>query len=397
MMKQQQNTAILWNSPFILLMISNLFVATGTNIASMVMAKYAISLKGSAALAGIITGLFSIAALISRPLAGKLVDLKGKRSLCIAASMLIALTALGYAFAQSTVCLLLLRTLHGLAFALNSIATIALAVQCIPKARLGEGVGLLGIGQVLAQIIGPSLSVALMNDLGFRSLFYAVALINGLSAMLLFVLPAKETRSKPPIKKRKSPFDTLLVKEALLYALTGGLFSFANGIVSSFMVLLGQERSIPNISLFFAVNALVLMAIRLFFGRIADRVHLVFIVNISLALTALSLILIGFSETLGLLLVAGCIKAMGQGTGQIALQMECLNRTESSQIGIAMATYYMGADIGQGLGPMFGGWLLGNWGYTPMYVASSAVLLISMPIFTLIHKAQESKAVNFPI
>ena len=47
-----------------------------------------------------------------------------------------------------------------------------------------------------------------------------------------------------------------------------------NGIVNSFLVLLGESSKIAQISLFFSVNAIVLFVLRLLVGKVIDRANL---------------------------------------------------------------------------------------------------------------------------
>lgn len=44
--------------------------------------------------------------------------------------------------------------------------------------------------------------------------------------------------------------DNFIARECILYALIGGIFSVGNGVTNNFLVLIGKERMITNISLF---------------------------------------------------------------------------------------------------------------------------------------------------
>ena len=73
--------------------------------------------------------------------------------------------------------------------------------------------------------------------------------------------------------------DNFIARECILYALIGGIFSVGNGVTNNFLVLIGKERMITNISLFFVVNATLLFLLRLTIGKILDKVSILFIVN----------------------------------------------------------------------------------------------------------------------
>ncbi len=99
-----------------------------------------------------------------------------------------------------------------------------------------------------------------------------------------------------------------------------------NGIVNSFLVLLGESSKIAQISLFFSVNAIVLFVLRLLVGKVIDRANLLFIVNLSLLAGAGSMILIGKSGILVPILIAAAIKAFGN-VGRQDLPSVCLCQT----------------------------------------------------------------------
>jgi len=50
---------------------------------------------------------------------------------------------------------------------------------------------------------------------------------------------------------------------------------------------------------------------------------------------------------------------------------------------VATSTYFVGADVGQGLGPIIGGALSEVLGYGTLYAGTGAILLIAMGIYAL--------------
>ena len=155
-----------------------------------------------------------------------------------------------------------------------------------------------------------------------------------------------------------------------------------NGIVNSFLVLLGESSKIAQISLFFSVNAIVLFVLRLLVGKVIDRANLLFIVNLSLLAGAGSMILIGKSGILVPILIAAAIKAFGNVGGQISLQSACVKRVDAARIGVATSTYYIGADIGQGLGPIWGGKVAEQFGYEGVFFCMAGFFLLGVICFT---------------
>lgn len=380
----------LWNRSFILLILVSLITAMSFNMVYVIISKYALEVTPSLTIAGVIAGIFSIAALIIRPIAGVTADTMNKKRLCIIANLLITIALFGYTFSFNVPTLFFFRILHGVAFGISGTVNIALVTNYIPKGRTAEGIGYYGLGQVMAQIISPNLGVQIEELYGFQPLFLLVTGLSLLGVLLLTRLNYPKEQVTKVRKKRKLTLNSLIAKEVLMYAIIGGMFSFGNGIVSSFLVLLGEERNIRNIGLFFSVGAIVLFVLRIFVGKIADNQGITLIVNISLIASAMSMILIGFAPILSILLLASVLKSLGQGGGQISLQAECIKRVDPSRVGVATSTFYIGADLGQGFGPMIGGAISSTFNYTILFLFCAALMLVAMLVFNLYQRKYDT-------
>ena len=82
-----------------------------------------------------------------------------------------------------------------------------------------------------------------------------------------------------------------------------------------------------------------------------------------------------------MILVSCVIRAIGQGAAQPAIQASCLDAVGKNRSGVATSTYYLGGDIGQGIGPIVGGFVIsaivGIQGYTVLFVGCAALLLLA--------------------
>lgn len=191
---------------------------------------------------------------------------------------------------------------------------------------MGEGLGYYGLGQVLAQIVGPTIGIAIRDAFGYRALFFIIAASTLLAAVVLQTAFHYETVVGHSSEGRHSlSFSSLIAKECIFYSLIAGLFSMGNGIVNSFLVLLGESSKIAQISLFFSVNAIVLFVLRLLVGKVIDRANLLFIVNLSLLAGAGSMILIGKSGILVPILIAAAIKPSAMSAGKSPFSLPVSN------------------------------------------------------------------------
>ncbi len=373
----------LMNAGFLSLIAVSLITALGFNMITTLISSYAVSFGTELTAVGLISGIFSITALFFRPVGGFLSDFINKKRIFVYTTFLIALVIVFYALSPTVSILLVMRVLHGALFGINGTANMALATEFIPDDHMGEGLGYYGLGQVLAQIVGPTIGLAIRDAFGYRALFFIIAASTLLAAVVLQTAFHYETVVGHSSEGRHSlSFSSLIAKECIFYSLIAGLFSMGNGIVNSFLVLIGESSKIAQISLFFYVNAIVLFVLRLLVGKVIDRANLLFIVNLSLLAGAGSMILIGKSGILVPILIAAAIKAFGNVGGQISLQSACVKRVDAARIGVATSTYYIGADIGQGLGPIWGGKVAEQFGYEGVFFCMAGFFLLGVICFT---------------
>lgn len=384
----------LFNGTYLLLTLVNLITAFGFSMIASIVSSYAVSLGAGLTLAGTLAGVFSLSALVIRPFSGMALDILNKRNMCIFSTIMICVSFVGYSFAQTIPVMLFFRVLHGMSFGISSTSTMALVSGYIPKERLGEGLGYFGLGQIISRICGPYIGIIIKDRLGYQKLFILISLLTILAVVLLFWVKVEKTVHQS-IKKIGNAIriENLIVKDCIVYALVAGLFSLVNGITSSFLVLLGEERGISNIALFFSVNAIVLLILRFMIGRLIDKFNLTPIVIMSLLITGLSMFMIGMSSGIIMILFAAALVAIGQGTGQLSLQSACIRRVDAAKVGVATSTYYIGADIGQGLGPIIGGKVSELYNYRMMFYLTSILMLGGIVVF-IVYQIYDKKKVN---
>ena len=377
--------SVIWNKNYIILLLVNLISAIGFNMVYTMIVDYTVNvLDGSLIMGGIIAGTFSITALFVRPFAGIIADNFNKKSVCFFAIILIITASLGYAFAPNINLMLLFRILHGIGFSINGTTSIALVSFCVPENRIGEGLSYFGVGQVFSQIIGPRLGEFLKQTFGYRILFVTVAFLSLCALILLVKSFSYKTEIEKADHNNKKPVysvKNIIATEVLLFALLGGMFSFGNGIVSSFLKVMCNERNIQNYTMFFSVNALVLFLIRMVAGKLVDKKGLTIVITSSFFASAISMVLLAYASNLNMIVFAAILKAIGQGGGQVALQAECIKNVDAGKRGVAASTFYIGADIGQGVGPWIGGFLSNTFNYKTTFSFTAFLTFVCGAVF----------------
>ena len=151
------------------------------------------------------------------------------------------------------------------------------------------------------------------------------------------------------------------------------------------------DGGIQGLGLFFSVSAAAIFALRLVIGRFIDKADLTFVVDVSLAFGASSMLLIGIAPSLAFILATAIMKAVGHSAAQISLQTACINKVSPLRTGVAVSTFYIGADIGQGFGPILGGEISNLFGYKAMFISYAVLMIAVLLLFTLYQRRTRSK------
>ncbi len=386
----------LWNRNYILVLILNTLNAFSFFMVATILSKYLVDIGTTVTMAGFIVGLFSITSLFCRPFSGIMADRLSNVTLLKWSNVLMGIGLLGFTITTQIPLLIVFRIINGVGFALAGTCQITLASQYIPKDKMGEGIGYLGLGMVLGSAVAPGFGLAIADGLGMKITFLIAA---ALTVIAYIILCFQKEEKKQAIEKKQISFSDIIAVKALPFTLVAGAYSFVNGIIASYLVLFADEIGVKGISIYFTVCAIVLFIIRPFSGKLMDKKGIRVTVLPGLILTAGAMFLLGTSRSLILVLVSGAIRSLGQGAAQPSLQAGCISAVGKDKSGVATSTYYLGGDVCQGFGPMIGGVIIGKIagvaGYTALFNLCGVLLLCALVFFFIITgKKQEVAKVN---
>ena len=374
----------LWNKSYILVLLISTMSAFSFFMVVTILSKYLVGIGTTISLAGVIVGLFSLTSLFSRPFCGLMADRLNNIWLLMASNVLMTVGLLGFAATTSIPLIIFFRILNGLGFAIGSTVQVSLIIRFIPKDRTGEGIGYMGISQLIGSACAPGLGLAIAESAGMKATFIAAAALPALTCIFLFFIKNLHYE-RTQVEKRKITFRDIFEPKALPFTLPYSTLSFVNGIIASYLVLYADERGITGISIYFTVYAVFLFLIRPLAGKLMDTKGLKYTVFPGMLITAISMFVLGISSTLWLVLLTSLLRAIGQGAAQPSLQAGCINHVGRDRSGVATSTYFLGGDIGQGVGPMVAGLMLGQIagipGYRFVFSFCGCLILIAMTYF----------------
>ena len=234
----------LWNRQYILVLLLNTLNAFSFYMVVTILSKYLVSIGISIATAGVIVGLFSITSLCCRPFSGLLADRLSNVTLLKWSNILMGIGLLGFAFVTNPVLIVVFRIINGIGFAFSGTCQIALASKYIPKNKMGEGIGYLGLGMVIGSAVAPGIGVTISENFGMRMTFLmsAVLTVAALVILCLFHEEKKENKERGIFILYALP-DTkkLNLTEAQAYDMIWSTFHKIQKEAFSAIVFYGQE------------------------------------------------------------------------------------------------------------------------------------------------------------
>ncbi|MGH8010193.1 MAG: MFS transporter, partial [Candidatus Binatia bacterium] len=189
-------------------------------------------LKGAESQVGLIMGAFAVAAVLTRPVSGWLVDRWSRTVGLNLGALIYCVAPLLYIPVGSVPMMLVLRLFHGIGIAVYTTAASVLVADLAPPTRRGEAMGYYGMAVNLAMAIGPALGAALIEPIGFTRLFWLATILAFCSLLLIQLLhePAR-TRSDPQANTARPP---LFSRAALLPGFVAMCMTMTFGAVVSF-------------------------------------------------------------------------------------------------------------------------------------------------------------------
>lgn len=352
------NKPQIFTPSFLFLFISNFLIFIGFEMLLPILPAYLVSLNANPMQVGLVTTVFTIGAIIIRPFIGYyLIDHK-RKNLAIGASVTLLIITMLYPFLNSIWFFLLLRLVHGMAWGVSTTANSTMAVDSIPKARLGEGMGYFSISTTVGAIVAPSLGILVYHSFSFHTLIWSSAL---LCALAVIVLPF--VHSVAPIQYEKQPvrfIEAILEKDVWFQALLTVVTTLGFGAIITFLVLYGEQKGLDHIFLFFLINAIVSTLLRPFTGKWFDRNGPWSIIIVSAMLGFLSLIVLSFTTNNGSLIIAAILFGAGYGTVMPCLQTWTVQKVSEAKSGAANATFLSSFDAGVGMSAFVLG-ILAEW------------------------------------
>ncbi|PHB45851.1 MFS transporter [Bacillus toyonensis] len=364
----------LWTKSFIQMSFAMLFLFTGLYLLVPTLPLFIKEIGGNESQVGLMMGMFTIAAVVIRPIIGGMLDQYGRRSFIIFGLILFGLTMYSYNLASTIVLLAVLRVIHGVTWAVSTTAVGTAITDIIPDSRRGEGMGWYGMAMTIAMAIGPMIGLWVVQYYSFHGLFFLATLLSFMAVILSLI-------TKMPFTPQKEKGKIQLFEKSVLSITVVVFFlSFAYGGITTFLPLFASSINV-NPGTFFLVYAIALTIVRPISGKLLDKYGEVFIILPALCITILAIVVLTMANGLTGIIIAATLYGVGFGSAQPALQAAMLTIVDPSKRGVANASFFTAFDLGIGLGAILLGFVSQMFGYRILFIASSVSAVIALLVF----------------
>ncbi|MED0960342.1 MFS transporter [Bacillus paramycoides] len=374
----------LWTKSFIQMTVAMLFLFTGFYLLVPTLPLFIKEIGGNESQVGLMMGMFTIAAVVIRPIIGGMLDKYGRKSFIIWGLIFFGLTMLSYNLASTILFLAFLRVIHGVTWAVSTTAVGTAITDIIPDSRRGEGMGWYGMAMTIAMAIGPMIGLWVVQNYSFHGLFVLATLLSFMAVVLSLItkMPFAPQKEKGKIQ--------LFEKSVLSITIVVFFLSFAYGGITTFLPLFASSIDV-NPGTFFLVYAIALTIVRPISGKLLDKYGEVFIILPTLCITILAIVVLTISNSVMGVIIAAVLYGVGFGSAQPALQAAMLTIVAPSKRGVANASFFTAFDLGIGLGAILLGFVSQIFGYRFLFAGSAISGLIALIIFVIFVKQRLGK------
>jgi MFS family permease len=298
---------------FLLLVVGHFLQALGW-ASSILLPLYLDHLEATRTEIGAIMAAGSIGGLLFRPVVAWSLDTLGRKPTLVAGTLVLA-TAVAlvffvrevgwFAYAQ--------RFLYGIGVGALFTGYFTFAVDYIPVERRTEGIALFGVSGLLPLALSPIVDGIGLQGEALLYVFPAASL--GILASLLALAPVPESRRQPPPEPvRLRPVLRALRQPPLRPVwLAAVVFSCLVATFMTFATVVAEGRGMARPTHLWVAYAAGAIGIRVFGGRLPDRIGPANLIAPALALYVAASLLVAASWSASGFIVAGGLAGLGHG------------------------------------------------------------------------------------
>ena len=370
----------IWNRSFILILAVNILSTLGIFMMNSTITPYATILGAGASLAGIVSGLYYVFAMVFRPLSGIAANRVSRRNTYLLFAAIMFVTAVVMYSTTSIAVLTVFRLIQGIGYCFITTVTMALATELVPQDRLGEGIACFGLAQIISTSLGPAIGLFLSQQIGYKNIYLVAAGLFLVSIPLCFYIRTTYVPAYSGGLFSGVSLKEIVAPESIRPACVGLFFGMLNSVLMSYIALYAASLDIGGASGYFLVNGAAMFISRTLTKSFADKKSLGFVAVLSGTFLISAMVILGLGRTTATLLLAGAVFGIGYGILLPVTQTNCVRRPPMERRGSGTSTYSLGIDLGFSIGTMVAGVIAESLGYSNMFLCLIIPGLIAIAI-----------------
>lgn len=318
---------------------------------------------------GLVLGAFGVAALLGRPLAGIAADRWGGRRVMLLGALALMIGSAAVGFTASLPVLFALRVLQAVGYAAFTTAGTALVVGLTQPAERGRRLAIFGAAANVAMTLAPATVSVLLGFIPLETSFW-IAAVMALAAGIL----ASRLRTQAVTANRVIIWRNLwrFPRALWLPMLVTGLFGLGFGAFFQFAPILAERRGGLPAGALYMVYGVGIILTRLVSARWLDTTGLGQALALAAVLLGSGLALAAFADQLLWLSGAALLIAAGSGLFHPLLLAHHAHVLPGAP-GRSSAAFYVGFDLGLGVGSWILGVALQLAGITGLFLCAALV------------------------
>ncbi|HQT30669.1 MAG TPA: MFS transporter [Thiobacillus sp.] len=359
--------------------IGGLAIFSSTLSKTPVLPLFALSLHATPAEIGWIVMASTIPGILVSYPAGALSDHLGQRRLLLASLVVFATAPFLYLLIETAWQLMAVRFYHGFATAIfGTVASAAIAERYTADraAQLSTYSSVTIVGRSIAPFLGGTL----ISLASFDAVFIACAISGVLALAAGLLLRDHEPRPK---KKLELPHFWANLKIVLgdrgimLASLVEAAQYLVFGAIEAFLALFAASLGIPawQIGIILGVQLLSIVFAKPLMGKVSDRVGRRRVILPGLLLGAASVVLLPYFPNVFGLSVLSLLFGLSFATVTSSTAALVADLTKDGRYGSSMGVLRTVMDIGQSIGPVLTGFMVGVAGYGSAFTLLAAILV----------------------
>ncbi|MFB3148351.1 MAG: MFS transporter [Thermodesulfobacteriota bacterium] len=350
---------------------------------------YIKDLGGNEANIGFFMGSFGITSLGAIPFVAYLVDKYGRRRFMLFGYALMFVATLSYLFiSQLSPVFYLLRFVQGVSFAFSFTAASTFVTDYIPSEKRAEGLGIFSAFTIASYAIGPSLGELVIELFGFYS-FFIYASFFSLIAFVLTIFTRDGNFIRSSDRYGLGFFRLIASKRYALILVSNLILAGGLGAILNFVATFLRSKGLAAFY-FFLTYTIAVTAVRIFGGRISDKLGRKVIASPCLLAVSISLAAMYFVESPLSAVLISLFFSIGYGFLYPTLSALVIDKAGSDERGKAMGAFNASYSLGINFLAFPLGLIARDFGYEIMYFVTGCMVFLGFILFTFFEPDSES-------